>query len=155
MTLVTDLYEQVTGAFSAELSQSNGVTDKNDIEVEKLIVSAEQTQDLVTGCLSSPTTEALGEWMRAAGAASEGAGAEVCKHALLKRFRHPHPMQQHCMLRTYFPKNGEDTPPKPRVHEVVCSKRGRHPPQVANGADEVAPYSVSNLIPCASGNEFE
>ena len=49
MTLVTDLYEQVTAAFSAELSQSNGVTAKIDIEVEKLIVSAEQTQDLVKG----------------------------------------------------------------------------------------------------------
>ena len=46
--LVTDLYEQVTAGFSAELSQSNGITDKNDIGVEKLIVSAEQTQDLVT-----------------------------------------------------------------------------------------------------------
>ena len=49
MTLVTDLQEQVTAAFSAELSQSNGITDKNDIGVEKLIVSAERTQDLVTG----------------------------------------------------------------------------------------------------------
>ena len=124
MTPVTDLYEQVTAAFSAELSQSNGVTDKIDIEVEKLIVSAERTQDLVTGCLSSPTTEALGEWMRAAGAASEGAGTNVCKYAHLKRFRRPHPVQQHCMLRTYFPINGEDTPPKPRVHEVVCRNPG-------------------------------
>ena len=41
MTLVTDLYEQVTAGFSAELSQSNGVTAKIDIGVEKLIVSAE------------------------------------------------------------------------------------------------------------------
>ena len=49
MRLVTDRYELVTAAFSAELSQSNGVTDKNDIGVEKLIVSAERTQDLVTG----------------------------------------------------------------------------------------------------------
>ena len=79
MTLVTDQYEQVTAAFSAELGQSNGVTDKIDIGVEKLIVSAERTQYLVTGCLSSPTTKALGEWMRAAGAASEGDGADVRK----------------------------------------------------------------------------
>ena len=49
MTLVTDRQEQVTAAFSAELSQSNGVTAKIDIGVEKLIVSAEQTQALVTG----------------------------------------------------------------------------------------------------------
>ena len=92
MTLVTDLYEQVTAAFSAEPSQSNGVTAKIDIGVEKLIVSAERTQDLVTGLFSSsPTTEALGEWMRAAGAASEGDGADVCRHALLKRFRRPIP----------------------------------------------------------------
>ena len=68
MTLVTDLYEQVTAAFSAELSQSNGVTDKNDIGVEKLIVSAERTQDLVTESMSVGT-------------------------ALLKRFRRPHPLQ--------------------------------------------------------------
>ena len=48
MRLVTDRYELVTAAFSAELSQRNGVTAKIDIGVEKLIASAERTQDLVT-----------------------------------------------------------------------------------------------------------
>ena len=57
MLQVTDLYEQVTAAFSAELGQSNGVTAKIDIGVEKLIVSAERTQYLVTGWVLGCTGE--------------------------------------------------------------------------------------------------
>ena len=63
------------------------------------------------------------------------------------RLRHPHPVQQHCMLRTYFPMNGEDTPPKSRVHEVVCRNLGRHPPGVLDLVPWRTGLTLSLVLP--------
>ena len=97
MTLVTDPQRGGNGSFSAELSQSNGVTDKIDIEVEKLIVSAERTQDLVTG------------W---------------CWVVILLHL--PHEVRE-ILCREAAAGEGvtfsTNTPPKSRVHEVVCTNR--------------------------------